>query len=990
MSDQVDTTTLTAKDVRRMFIDFFQKKHEHLYVHSSSTIPMDDPTLLFANAGMNQFKPLFLGSVDPNSEMAKYKRVCNTQKCIRAGGKHNDLDDVGKDVYHHTFFEMLGNWSFSNYFKVEAITMAMELLLDVFKLDKNRLYATYFEGNPSVGLEPDLETKELWKKFLPEDHILKGNMKDNFWEMGDTGPCGPCTEIHFDRIGGRNASHLVNQDDPDVLEIWNLVFIQFNRETDSSLRSLPSKHVDTGMGFERLTSVIQNKRSNYDTDLFVPIFDAIHKGTGIRPYTGKVGAEDVDKVDMAYRVVADHIRTLVVSISDGGRPDNIGRGYVLRRILRRGIRFAIKKLNAKPNFFADLVDVVVDLLGDAFPEVKRDPQFVKDVINEEETQFLKTLTRGQKLLEKTISKLDLSVKKEFPGDIAWSLYDTYGFPFDLTQLICEESGLYIDQAKFEEAKQQSILKSQSSNQNVGDEIMLDVHSIDELKSKLFLHTNDAPKYDYTFDLDENNASYKLKPCQATIKALRYNKEFVQQVQVGQECGILLDQTNFYAEQGGQIFDEGFLTLVANEANGDEDDQLEFIVSNVQIRGGYILHIGRLTSANPNSKFSIGDKVNLNVDVNRRRQIMNNHTGTHVLNFALRKVLGELDQRGSLVAPDRARFDFTCKAAMKVEQVKQVETICQEVIQKNLTVYAQETPLSVAKAIQGLRAVFDETYPDPVRVVSVGKSIEDLIADPNGPAAFDYSVEFCGGTHLSNASHMERFIVLSEEAIAKGIRRIIMLTGVEASKAHKRADALERSVQELVSKINSEISTNKSGANLASLNKEIFTLDELINQSSISYWRKSKFRQDLEGLKKSLLDLDKVNKAGLLAGSLEECKKFVAENPACERVVKEFKLGGEAKSMNEILKFLRQSLPNASIMLFSIDDMNNKILCLSSVPESKKTVLKANEWINEISSLMGAKGGGKDTQAQATGTNVSSLDQCINLAQKFAEIKLTGN
>lgn len=400
--------------------------------------------------------------------------------------------------------------------------MAMELLLDVFKIDKDRLYATYFEGNSNSGLDPDVDTREIWKKYLPEDHILKGNMKDNFWEMGETGPCGPCTEIHFDRIGGRNAAHLVNMDDPDVLEIWNLVFIQFNRETDGSLRPLPNKHVDTGMGFERLTSVIQKKRSNYDTDLFVPIFEAIQKGTGIRPYTGKVGAEDADKIDMAYRVVADHIRTLVVSISDGGRPDNIGRGYVLRRILRRGIRFAIKKLNSKPGFFADLVDIVVDLLGDAFPEVRKDPQFVKDVINEEETQFLKTLTRGQKLLEKTILKLNAG-EKVFPGEIAWRLYDTYGFPFDLTELICEESGLSIDKVKYEEAKQLSQSKSQNANQNIQEDIMLDVHSIEELKSKLFLHTNDAPKYDYTFELTNSSANYVLRECKATIKAIRYNK-----------------------------------------------------------------------------------------------------------------------------------------------------------------------------------------------------------------------------------------------------------------------------------------------------------------------------------------------------------------------------------------------------------------------------------------------------------------------------------
>jgi alanyl-tRNA synthetase len=749
-------------------------------------------------------------------------------------------------------------------------------------------------------------------------------MKDNFWEMGETGPCGPCTEIHYDRIGGgRNAAHLVNQDDPDVLEIWNLVFIQFNRETDGSLRSLPSKHVDTGMGFERLASVIQDKRSNYDTDLFLPIFDAIHKGTGTRPYSGKVGDEDVDKIDMAYRVVADHIRTLVISISDGGRPDNIGRGYVLRRILRRGIRFAIKKLNAKPNFFAELVDVVVEVLGDAFPELKKDPQYVKDVINEEENQFVKTLTRGQKLLEKTISKLDSNVRV-FPGEIAWRLYDTYGFPFDLTQLICEESGLSIDKVKYEEAKQTSQAKSQGGNQNIQEEIMLDVHSIDELKSKHFLHTNDAPKYDYSFD----GSNYSLRPCKATIKAIRAHKEFVNEVQVGETCGLLLDQTNFYAEQGGQTYDEGFVTRV--DANSDED--LEFIVSNVQVRGGYILHIGSLSGENQNSKLKVGDVVDLHVDTNRRRNIMNNHTGTHVLNFALRKVLGEVDQRGSLVAPDRFRFDFTAKAAMKVDEVKKAELICEETVNKSLNVYAKETPLSVAKAIQGLRAVFDETYPDPVRVVSVGKSIEDLIADPNGPAAFDYSVEFCGGTHLQNSAHIEKFIILSEEAIAKGIRRIIAVTGAEALKAHKKADALEKSVAELSARINGEIEKNKSSINLQVYNKEIYNLNELINQSQISYWRKDKFRQDLEGVKKILIELEKSSKALMLTSALEECKKFVENNKNALKVIKEFKVGGEAKSLNEILKLLRQNLPEASIMLFSVDEVNAKVLCLSSVPD----------------------------------------------------------
>ena len=599
----------------------------------------------------------------------------------------------------------------------------------------------------------------------------------------------------------------------------------------------------------------------------------------------------------------------------------------MRRILRRGIRFAIKKLNSKPGFFADLVDVVVELLGEAFPEVKKDPQFVKDVINEEERQFLKTLTRGQKLLEKTISKLDASVK-EFPGDIAWRLYDTYGFPFDLTQLICEENGYTIDANKYNEAKQQSQAKSQGGNQNVQEEIMLDVHSIDELKSKFFLHTNDAPKYDYEFKTDSNPQNYSLRPCKATIKAIRANKTFVDEVQVGEHCGLLLDQTSFYAEQGGQIFDEGHIT----KADSTDDEDLEFLVNNVQVRGGYILHIGALTGENQNNRLKVGDVVDLHVDVNRRRSIMNNHTGTHVLNFALRKVIGDCDQRGSLVAPDRLRFDFTNKGAMKIDEVKRTEEICQEAVNKNLSVYAKETPLSIAKAIQGLRAVFDETYPDPVRVVSVGKSIEDLIADPNGPSAFEYSVEFCGGTHLKNSSHIESFVILSEEAIAKGIRRIIAVTGQEAIKATKRGDALEKNVDELAKKVLNELEKNKNSMNMHHYNKEIYNLNDSINHSQISYWRKDKFRVELENLKKKLIDLEKGSKALLLTNALEECKDFVQNNPNAKKVIKEFKVGGEARSLNEILKYLRQHLADASIMLFTIDDVNSKILCLSSVPD----------------------------------------------------------
>ena len=643
-------SSLTAKQIRERFFNFFKNKR-HEYVHSSSTIPRDDPTLLFANAGMNQFKPVFVGTVDPNSDMAKWKRVVNSQKCIRAGGKHNDLDDVGKDVYHHTFFEMLGNWSFGDYFKNEICAWAWELLTEDLKLPSERLYVTYFGGEPSTGLEPDLDCKQLWLNLgVPEERILPGNMKDNFWEMGETGPCGPCSEIHYDCIGNRDARSLVNMDDPTVVEIWNLVFMQYNREADKSLRSLPRKHIDCGMGLERLVAAIQCKSSNYDTDMFTPILKTIESGVGdgVGPYSGKVGEEDANSgsFDMAYRVVADHIRTLTIALTDGGRPDNVGRGYVLRRILRRGIRFATEKLKAKPGFFASLVDIVVESLGEAFPELGKDPQTIKDVINEEETQFLKTLSRGRKLLDRTIGKLPEGTKI-LPGHVAWRLYDTYGFPVDLTQLMLEENCMSVNMDEYEKCKSEAQVASHGKAGGQDDHISLDVHAINELKdAKKIAITDDSPKYNYKAMSKDMNANYDFEGCQSRVLALRRNKKFVEKVESGQECGVLLDKTCFYAEQGGQIYDEGFLEKL-------DDESVEFKVRNVQVRGGYILHMGTIEG-----DLSVGDIVNLKIDGDRRKNVMNNHTGTHVLNFALRKALhgtgSEADQRGSLVAPDRLR------------------------------------------------------------------------------------------------------------------------------------------------------------------------------------------------------------------------------------------------------------------------------------------------------------------------------------------------
>jgi len=959
-------SSLSATAIRQMFFDFFIEKKSHLYVHSSSTIPLDDPTLLFANAGMNQFKSIFMGSVDPNSDMSKWTRACNTQKCIRAGGKHNDLDDVGKDVYHHTFFEMLGNWSFGDYFKVEVCTWAWDLLTTVYKIPAKDLYVTYFGGDEASGLAPDEECRQLWIKLgVPENHVLPGNMADNFWEMGDTGPCGPCSEIHYDRIGGRNASHLVNMDDPDVLEVWNLVFMQFNREQDKSLTSLPRKHIDCGMGFERLVSVIQKKSSNYDTDLFLPLFAAIEAGTGTRPYTGKVGDDDTDGVDMAYRVLADHARTITIALADGGRPDNVGRGYVLRRILRRAVRYGSEVLNAKPQFFASLVHTVVELLGDTFPELKKDPATIVDIINEEEAQFLKTLNRGRKLLDRTITKMS---GKVLPGEVAWRLYDTYGFPVDLTQLMAEEKGLEVDMEAYESAKAAAQLASQGKAGGAEDTISLDVHAITDLQDRGVKPTDDSCKYKYQPVSNDKDAGYKFEGCVGKIIALRFNKKFVDGVESGMECGVLLDKTNFYAEQGGQIFDEGFLV------NGDN----ELKVKNVQVRGGYVLHMGVVEGV-----FKVGDEVTLCLDEERRKCVMNNHSGTHILNYALRQVLTtEADQRGSLVAPDKLRFDFTNKAALSVEQVKKTEDIANEMINKNAPIYAKEASLAVAKTIQGLRAVFDETYPDPVRVVSVGVSVEDLEADPTGPKGATTSVEFCGGTHLNRAGHAQRMVIVAEEAIAKGIRRVVALTGPEAAKAVAKEKLLQTQVEAVREKVKDEGLTAKEKVKL------ITELTEDISAATVSYHKKDAMRGALKVVKKIIDDQDRARKAAVMGEVVEVTKALLSANPNLPYLVYELNALAQNKAVDGALKQVKALAPETPTIFFSTDEDTGKILCMAQVAKSGVTKgLKANEWCGSVLTLINGKGGGKPESAQASGTNVSSLKKAMEVAEKFVMDKL---
>lgn len=760
-------------------------------------------------------------------------------------------------------------------------------------------------------------------------------------------------------------------DDPDVLEIWNLVFIQFNREADGSLRSLPKKHIDCGCGFERLVSVIQDKRSNYDTDLFVPIFEAIQKGTGAPQYQGRIGKDDVNGIDMAYRVLADHARTLTIALSDGGYPDSTGRGYVLRRILRRAVRYATEKLNAKPGFFSTLVHTVVELLGDAFPEVRKDPQHVIDIINEEEQQFLKTLVRGRNLLNRTIAKLgDL---KQIPGDVAWRLYDTYGFPIDLTVLMAEENSLTVEMTGYEKAKEQSYILSQGKGSNRDDAINLDVHAISELQNKGIPVTDDSIKYKYTSATDKDT-EYKFDGCQGTILAIvNRENQFVNEVHSGESCGLILDKTNFYAESGGQIYDQGALVKVDDEAT-------EFLVDRVYNKGGYILHIGVVEGT-----LRTGDKLNCHFDEVRRRLTMNNHSATHLLNHCLLSVIGtDTDQKGSLVVPDKLRFDFSNKSAMTIEQVAAVEKKSQDIVSKNVKIYAKESVLKVAKSIRGLRSVFDEVYPDPVRVISFGVSVDDLEKEPTSGAGEQTSVEFCGGTHLQQSGHIGDFVITSEEAIAKGIRRIVALTGPEAAKALKKTELFKGQIENL----KATIADDQTGKDSKEHVKRIVELTDLISQAIIPYVKKDEMRTTLKNLKKTLDDKERVLKAAVATTVVEKAKELCLANPNVPFLVQKLDAFNNTKALDAALKQVKLLSPDTSALFVSVDSDSKKIFCLSAVSKSGiEKGLKANEWVQEVSTIMGGKGGGKAESAQASGGNYHDVDEVIALAKKFAAAKL---
>lgn len=748
-------------EVRQQFLDFFESK-KHKVVPSAPMVIKNDPTLMFTNAGMNPFKEYFLGNAVPSS-----KRVADTQKCLRVSGKHNDLEEVGIDTYHHTFFEMLGNWSFGDYFKKEAIEWAWELLTEVYKIDPNKLYVTIFEGAPEEGIEKDNEAFDFWKAILPEERILLGNKQDNFWEMGDQGPCGPCSEIHVDirseeekaKVSG---AELVNQDHPQVIEVWNLVFIEFNRKANGSLEKLPEKHIDTGMGFERLCMVLQNTTSNYDTDVFTPLIREIETLTK-STYGEKQGT------DRAIRVIADHIRTVYFAIADGQLPSNNGAGYVIRRILRRAIRYGFTFLNQKEPFIHLLVNTLSQQMGTAFPELIREQQLAFNVIREEENSFLKTLDQGLVLLESLMTN---SKSKKIDGSKVFELYDTFGFPFDLTALIAGEKGFSVDEEGFQKAMEVQKKRSRAAAASkAGDWVILQEDNVEEFVG-----------YDHL---------------SVKVKITRYRK--MTTAKEGDFYQLVFNLTPFYPEGGGQVGDKGYLEA----SNGDI-----FYVLDTKKENNLIVHQTKSIPSKLESTFTAV------VDPKQRQRSSSNHTATHLMHQALRSVLGNhVEQKGSMVHSGMFRFDFSHFAKVTAEELKAVEQFVNARIQEGIPLEeGRNTPYNSAIK-EGAMALFGEKYGDTVRTIRFGQSIE-----------------LCGGTHVANTAVIWHFKITSESAVASGIRRIEAITGDAAKKYFEEQTSLLENVNELLKQAQDPLKAIQSlQSENTALKKELSVLSKLKTQ-----------------------------------------------------------------------------------------------------------------------------------------------------------------
>ncbi|XP_061627005.1 alanine--tRNA ligase, mitochondrial isoform X1 [Phyllopteryx taeniolatus] len=948
----------SAARVRKTFVDFFEREHGHLLVPSSPVRPRGDPSLLFVNAGMNQFKPILLGTADPRGAMASYRRVVNSQKCVRAGGKHNDLDDVGKDVYHHTFFEMMGNWSFGDYFKEEACAMAWTLLTERFGIASDRLYVSYFAGDAASGLGADEETRRIWLDIgVPPARLLPFGPKENFWEMGDTGPCGPCAEIHYDRVGGRDAAGLVNKGCPDVLEIWNLVFMQYSRECHGELRALPCRSVDTGLGLERLLGILQGKTSNYDTDLFAPLMDAIHQRSGVSPYGGRTGPGA--QVDAAYRVVADHARALTVCIADGVHPGTSGAELVLRRILRRAVRFCTEVLRAPQGTLASLVPYVARSLGDVYPELRREADRVMDVIDENEDHFLSSLLKGSRLIRRTLDTTDAQ-RGRFPASVACSLHRDLGFPLDLVDMMLEEKGVSVDRQEVERliASQH---KATSERAGAGGHVAMGAVVLAELRRGGVAYTDDSAKYEYAVERER----YVFPPCQARVLALFDGTALVSQVAPGQRCGVILDRTSFYAEQGGQDADRGYFVRA-------DLQEVPFSVEGVLTAGGYVIHQVTATDT-----LETGDQVHLHLDQTHRVACMTNHTATHLLNFALRKVLGpSVRQRGTHVSAQRLRFDFSVKASLSASELQQVETCVKAAVVNNQAVHVQEVPLQAAIKIAGVRTV-DEAYPDPVRVVSVSVPVSELL---DHPAVERTSVELCCGTHLVQTASIGDLVIVSERQLVKGISRVVAVTGTDATLAREAGQSLLEEVETLSARMTGSAPSCLDSAQ--SLAKEVGVVSDAVDNTPIPQWLRGELQVRLKALQRQ---------SNTLVRKLETAQASLTAQALLAKTKQEVVLVDcvEAPSLSVLMKtvnHLSAARPNAHIMLLARQRNSGKILCACQVPKDSAAALSASDWATAVCQRTGGDGGGSAVVARGTGTG-ADVAEALAWAEMFARNSL---
>ena len=876
---------LTAKEIRESFKKFFESKG-HTIVPSAPMVIKDDPTLMFTNAGMNQWKDIILGTRDPEP-----RRRADTQKCLRVSGKHNDLEEVGHDTYHHTMFEMLGNWSFGDYFKEGAIDMAWEYLVDVLHLDPKDLYVTVFEGDEKEGLKRDDEAAGFWLKHVPADHIINGNKHDNFWEMGDTGPCGPCSEIHLDsrtpeekaKVPGRE---LVNMDDPQVIEIWNIVFMQFNRKADGSLEPLSMNVIDTGMGFERLVRALQGKHSNYNTDVFQPIIKVLGD------MTGKAYGTD-EKTDVAMRVVADHLRAIAFSIADGQLPSNAKAGYVIRRILRRAVRYGYTFLGQKQAFIYKLVPTLIAEMGDAFPELPAQKDLIMKVMKEEEDSFLRTLENGIRLLNGVMDETRAAGKTEIAGDKAFTLFDTFGFPLDLTQLICRENGITVDEEGFNaEMQKQKDRARNAAQKETGDWVKVGIADDAVVESEF-------TGYDYT---------------EYTCHILQYRE--VKQKK-GTSYEVVLDQTPFYAEMGGEVGDQGVLV--------NEDETIN--VLDVKKENGLSVHIVDKLPEHPEAEFMAC------VDVEKRRATEANHSCTHLLDEALRTVLGtHVEQKGSLVTPDGLRFDFSHFEKVTPEQLREVEHLVNEKIRQNipLTEY-RDYPIEKAKEL-GAIALFGEKYGDRVRVVQFGTS-----------------VEFCGGCHVKATGQIGMVRILSESSIAAGVRRIEAITG---RKVEEYLDRLQDYMTDLKSLFNNApdlIGTiRKSIEENAELKK---SLDEFKAQKA------QEFKRDL------IAHQEEVNGVRVIADVVPV----------------------DAQSAKDMAFQLRAQFPEQTLIVIGAMNDGKPNLTVSFSDDLVAAGKNAGKIIREAAKLMQGGGGGQPHFATAGGKDLDGLKDAVNKVVELAAL-----